>query len=252
MSFWGLIPARMESSRLPGKPLLDICGLPMIIHVAKRSSLSEKLDRVVVCTDNSEIAETCFKYGVSVCLTPFSCQNGTERIAYAARVLGLGVQDHIIDIQGDEPLVQPRYIDEVISAVEEQGAYFDILLPYLSACEQNNPNTVKVVTSGSRVVFLTRSDSPYPFVQASPLKKHLSIIGFTYSSLQDFCDLPIGELEKVEGIELLRALEAGKKIMGFPVTGDSFSVDTQEDYTRAVRAMSKCPLYQDGYEKYRP
>lgn len=106
---------------------------------------------------------------------------------------------------------------------------------------------VKVIASGSRVLYLSRSDAPYPFVRDAKLKKHLSIIGFTSSSLERFGELPVGELESIESVELLRALEGGMSIQTFCIDADSFSVDVPEDLERAQRALRTCPIFQGGY-----
>ena len=244
---WGLIPARLESSRLPRKALSVLHGLPMIIHVAKRSALSKLLDEVVVCTDSAKIAQACFKYSVKVCITPAYCKNGTERILSAKRRLKIPSDDLIIDIQGDEPLVDPKSIDKVTAYLIENIKKTDIILPHINLCPAQNKNVVKVISSGNKVLCLTRADVPYPFNRDSPLKKHLSVIGFTGKSLETFGTLPVGELESTEGIELLRALEGGMRILTFGVDADSFSIDIPEDLARADRALRNCPVFQGGY-----
>jgi len=243
----GLIPARYSSSRLPGKALKDLHGLPMVVHVAKRSKLSESLDRVVVCTDHEGIAKACIEHSIEVCITPNSCLNGTERIFHACNRLNINDEDYIIDIQGDEPLVDPKSIDLVVEQTIKNSSNFDIVLPHLTPCAEKNKHIVKVISSGKKVMFLTRSDSPYPFNNESILKKHLSVIGFNYKSLKKFSSLPQGELEKIESIELLRALEGGMSIMTFPIDADSFSVDTIEDFERAERALLRCELFRKHY-----
>lgn len=246
---WGLIPARLESSRLPQKALRLLHGLPMIVHVAKRSMLAEKLDEVVVCTDSARIVQECFKHRIKVCITPTRCANGTERILAAKQRLGIPDSDLIIDIQGDEPLVDPRSIDRVASYTETHSDDADIFLPHMDLCPSNNRNVVKVVASGESVIYLTRSDTPFPFNKDARLKKHLSIIGFTGKSLEEFGNLPRGELEAIEGVELLRALEGGQRIKTFPIVADSFSVDVLEDFERAERALRDCPIFASGYER---
>ena len=248
---WGLIPGRLESSRLPKKALLKLHDLPMIVHVAKRSKLSKELDFVVVCTDSPEIASACFEHEINVCFTPSYCANGTERIYYAKRFLDIKTDEIIIDIQGDEPLLDPRSIDLVVKYSREafsRGA--DIILPHVIGCPAGNKNVVKVVASGSRVVYLTRADAPYGFNRDSLLKKHLSTIGFTGRSLDSFAALLApGELEDREGVELLRAIEGGLSIETFPIDADSFSVDVLEDFERADRALEKCAIFRQGYDR---
>lgn len=244
---WGLIPARLESSRLPHKALKNLHGLPMIIHVAKRSMLAKNLDDVIVCTDCAKIVLACFKYKVKVCITPVSCQNGTERILYAKNLLGISDNDLIIDIQGDEPLVDPTSIAQVVKYTKQVADEVDIVLPHMKLCPAHNENIVKVVASGERVIYLTRADAPYPFNKDVHLNKHLSIIGFSGRSLQVFGCLGVGHLEMIEGVELLRAIEGGMIINTFPIKADSFSVDVLEDFERAERALRVCPIFAAGY-----
>lgn len=244
---WGLIPARLESSRLPQKALKLLHGLPMIVHVAKRSQLADNLDEVIVCTDSSKIIQVCFKYGIKVCVTSDTCQNGTERILEAKKRLGIPDNDLILDIQGDEPLIDPKSVDQVADYIIKEAGENVIALPHMDLCPAANKNVVKVVASGNRVVYLTRADAPYPFNKDVQLKKHLSVIGFSGESLEIFGRLAVGELEKAEGVELLRAIEGGMNIQTFPIDADSFSVDVIEDFERAERSLRTCPIFLKGY-----
>lgn len=244
---WGLIPARLDSSRLHGKALLKLHGLPMIVHVAKRAALAKSLDHVVVCTDSDRIASICTEYSIDVCLTSCDCRNGTERIFEAAKSMRCKSNDLIIDIQGDEPLIDPFSIDSVVAMTREKRVQYDVFLPHLNVCPVGNHNVVKVISSGDTVIYLSRSDAPYAFSKEAVLKKHLSVIGFTFEALEFFCNSPEGELERVEGVELLRALESGLRIYTFPVLGDSFSVDVKEDFDRAEKALEHCPLFKAHY-----
>jgi len=251
MAVYGLIPARVESSRLPRKALIEIHGVPMVIHVAMRAMRCSGLDGLWICTDSSEIVEVCDKYKVNVCLTTSKHLNGTERIAEAARFLGFKDNDIIIDIQGDEPLVQPEVISKVILDTElmlRNGG--DIFLPHLEGCETKNPNVVKVVESCGRVLYLTRSDAPYNFSSESVFKKHLSVIGFSGRSLKNFVSLEQSPLERVEGVELLRALEGGLIIHTGPYIGDTLSVDVPSDLEKVSRYMMRCPIAREicGYD----
>jgi len=253
MRVYGLIPVRIESERLPRKALLEMHGLPMIIHVALRSKKCSELDGLWVCTDSSEIAYVCEKYKVNVCLTSSSHSNGTERIAEAAKLLDFNDEDIVVDIQGDEPLVKPRVIRSVINDTKTMlSVGGDVFLPHVPGCESGNKNIVKVIESMGRVLYLTRSDSPNSFSVESPLKKHLSVIGFSCKSLKKFASFEIGPLEKVEGVELLRALEFGLSIHTKPYQEDTFSVDVQADAEKAIRYMNNCPITNEiiGFDKY--
>ena len=244
---WGLIPARLESSRLPQNALKSLHGLPMVIHVAKRAELAGNIDEVVVCTDSVKIIQACFKHCVKVCITSGSCKNGTERILEAKKRLDVLDNDFIIDIQGDDPLIDPKHIDQVADYMKKITTKDIVFIPHTEICPANNKNVVKVVSSGSKVVYLTRSDAPYSFNKYVQLKKHLSIIGFSGNSLEMFGCLSIGELEMNEGIELLRAIEGGMNVQTFLINADSFSVDVIDDFERAERALRACPVFAKGY-----
>lgn len=226
----------MESSRLPGKPLLDILGLPMVVHVAKRAGLAFGDNQVVVCTESSEIIFTCENYNVQTIHTKYQHKNGTERIAEASEILGTPDDQVIIDVQGDEPFVLPKYIRKVADFTRKNN--FECVVPHQVFEEYGNENRVKLVSSGDKVVYFSRADVPYNFSQpVKPLKKHLSIIGFKHSALEAYRKLDQGELEKLENIELMRYIEHGIPVGTFEIDGSSLSVDTNNDYEKAVRAM---------------
>ena len=238
-----LIPARMESSRLPGKPLLDILGLPMVIHVAKRAELAFGNEQVIVCTDSSEIIFVCDNYNVQTIHTKYQHKNGTERIAEAAEIIGAPDDQIVVDVQGDEPFVHPNYIQKVAEFTRSNS--FDCVVPHQIFEEYENENRVKLVSSGNNVVYLTRADAPYNFSQpAQPLKKHLSVIGFKNSGLKSYSGLEQGELEKLENIELMRYIEHGMSVGTFALDGSSLSVDSSPDYEKAVRTMRNDELFR--------
>jgi len=240
----GLIPVRMESSRLPDKPLLDFWGAPMVIHVAKRAKLSKILDDVIVCTDSYKIVQVCQKYNISCCLTSMFCMNGTERIAEAARIIGVTDDDILIDIQGDEPLIDPITIDNVALFLSNND--FDIVVPYIKINGGEDINRVKIVSSNNKIIYMSRKNIPYAFTKKTQYKKHLSVIGFKVSALDSFANSSPTKLEEIEGIELLRAIEIGLKLGTFEEHGDSTSVDTQLDYEKALRMMKKDKIFQEN------
>lgn len=243
-----LIPARLESSRLPGKPLKPICGLPMIVHVAKRAMRSTRASEVVVCTDSIDILMACDRHAIPVCLTRADHRNGTERIAEAAGTLALSEDDIVIDVQGDEPFVLPAYIDEVAAFVERTD--YGCVVPHQFMDDYGNLNRVKIVSSGDRVLFFSRSDVPCYFgAVQEPLKKHLSIIGFRLPALRRFAASPPTPLEDIERIELMRLLELGEPIGTFLQQGTSLSVDTPEDYQRACRMMERDAFFKAHLER---
>ncbi len=236
----GLIPCRLNSTRLPNKPLKVIKGLPMFAHVYFRSKLS-KLDDVYVCTDSSEIEMVAKSLGIKCLMTSKNHKNGTERCAEAAEKLDLALSDIVIDIQGDEPMVNPDHINALIQAFISKGC--EIMVPYLNFEEINNPNIVKILsTIENKILYMSRSDIPNFFRNNEPLKKHLSIIAFTKSSIMSFCSKKPSKYEKMEGIELLRAIENGMDIQTFELEGETKAVDTYEDLKYVRTEMEYDPI----------
>jgi len=242
MNIVGLIPVRLESSRLPNKAILEIAGIPMILHVAKRAMQSKVLDKVVVCTDSYKICDLCVDHKIEVILTKNIHTNGTERIAEAAAILGLDKEAIVIDIQGDEPLLKPYMIDHVADYLVKNKD-FDIVVPFIAIFGKESHNKVKLVVSGNNVVYMSRRNVPYSFLKDAVYKKHLSIIAFRVSSLFAFAASKPTALEEIEGIELLRAIEIGLKVGTFEEYGETLSVDTKEDYERVQRLMLRDEIY---------
>ena len=249
MNIIGLIPVRLESSRLPNKAILEISGIPMILHVVKRAKLSKTLDRVVVCTDSHKICDLCVENKIEVVLTKNEHTNGTERIAEAAGILGLDQDTIVVDIQGDEPLLKPYMVDNVADYLIK-NIQFDIIVPFIKTFEEESHSRVKLVTSKDNVVYMSRRNLPYPFSKDTVYKKHLSIIAFKMDALSKFAASEPTPLEEIEGIELLRAIEIGLKVGTFEEYGETLSVDTSEDYERVQRLMCKDELYleSNGYD----
>jgi 3-deoxy-manno-octulosonate cytidylyltransferase (CMP-KDO synthetase) len=240
----GLIPVRLESSRLPNKAILNIADMPIILHVAKRAQMSKSLDKIVVCTDSYKVCELCVENKVDVILTNNAHKNGAERIAEAANILNLDNQTIIVDIQGDEPLLKPYMIDNVVSYLLK-NKFFDIIVPYIVISGEESHNKVKLVTSGNNVIYMSRRNLPYPFLKTTIYKKHLSIIAFRREALSKFAASKPTPLEEIEGIELLRGIEIGLKIGTFEEFGETLSVDTKEDYERVKRMMLKDEIYME-------
>jgi len=232
----GLIPSRLSSTRLPGKALADIAGMPLVIHTAKRALLSDSLDDVYVCTDSDKIAQACSNYSVKVIMTSPNCLNGTERISEASSHFTC---DFFVDIQGDEPLIDPNHIDKVVSALKDPSNESDVILPVLRVPYASSDSIVRVqVSKTNRVMTLSRASIPHIYNQnPHNIYKHLSIIGFTRESLSRYSSLKPSHYELVENVELLRALENDMRITALPLNGDSFSVDLQDDLDRARLAM---------------
>lgn len=237
-----LIPSRLDSTRLPGKALLKIGNIPMVARVMMQASKCRDIDDVFVCTDSYEIANTVKAHGGKVIMTSSQHENGTTRIAEAK--LNLPNYDLYIDVQGDEPFINPDHISKVIQCHKEYQP--DIVLPLLRFSE-SKPSNVKVVTDiRGRALYLSRSNIPFHFKSTTPYNKHLSIISFSPSALDRFAALPMSPLEAVEGIELLRAIENGMYIQTVILNGDSFSIDTKEDYKKALIRVSELEVFGKG------
>lgn len=240
----GLIPVRLGSTRLPAKALLPINNLPLIVHVYKRAKLSKKLDDVIICCDDNKIVKVAKKYGAKILLTSKHHLNGTERICEAYKILKKKY-DFIVDIQGDEPFISPHHIDEVIK-FHLKNSDVDIILPTLKINSVNNTNIIKVVTDlKNKVLYLSRANIPYEFKKVNKyIRKHLSIISFKPEALIKFSKSTQTVLEKIEDVELLRALELGMKIKSLTLKGDSFSVDVIDDYNKAKIEIKTDKFYK--------
>lgn len=233
----GLIPSRLNSTRLPSKALLPIDGLPLIVHTMKRSTLASSLDEVYVCTDSTAIARVVEEHGGKVLMTGSHHVNGTERIAEAMKGLKA---DYVIDIQGDEPLINPEHIDAV-ALEHHRHPEWDILVPSLPISQPESPHLVKIVHDANmRIMFMSRAVIPQAFRQRPPFYlKHLSIVSFRPQALARFAALPPSPMETSESVELLRALENGIPIGTMMLDGSSFSVDVQDDYVRVQIQMAQ-------------
>ena len=240
----GLIPSRLDSKRLKKKPLLEINDLPIIVHTFKRANLSKKLDKLIVCTDSKLIQNIVRKHGGNALLTSKKHKNGTERINEISKKIKASL---IIDIQGDEPLLDPKHIDRVIE-FHQRNHHFDIVLPTLKFKNPDQKNIVKVVSDKlNRVLYLSRSTIPYSFKKKPQFyNKHLSIISFKPEALKKYCIYKESYLEKIEGVELLRALENNLSIGTFSIKSNTFSIDIKEDYLKAIQAFKK-DKYRNAY-----
>ena len=240
----GLIPSRIGSTRLPQKALLPINNLPLIIHTYRRAKLSKKLDDVIICCDDKKIFEIAKKFKAKAMLTSTKHRNGTERIYEAYKKIKKKY-DLIIDIQGDEPLVSPIHIDKVIN-FHKKNLEHEIILPVIKMKVYINQNLIKVITNkNNEVLYLSRAQVPFELKEKNKfINKHLSVISFKPESLKKFSLSKQTPLEKIEDIELLRALEIGIKIKTIKLQGDSFSVDVTADYLKAKKKMTSDKFFK--------
>ncbi len=228
-----IIPARYGAQRFPGKPLADLAGKPVIAHVVERARRARGVDVVAVATDDERIARAAERAGAEAIVTG-DAATGTDRVAEAARRLR-PAPDIIVNLQGDEPLIEPEAIETLVAAMEGNVVMGTLARP-LGEGELGRPQVVKVVTDrkGDALYF---SRAPIPHRRSggeSPLARaHVGIYAFTAAFLQEFASLPRGRLEVEESLEQLRALEHGHRIRVAETRYAGFGIDTPEDLERA-------------------
>ena len=239
MQFRVIIPVRLHAKRLPNKPLLDIAGKPMIQHVYENAVKSGACS-VVIATDSMDIVEVCQTFGAAVCMTSADHKSGTERLAEAVEALGYDSDDIVVNVQGDEPLVDPNDIDDVIK-FHKKNNNFDIVLPIKTTQNAEDKSLIKVVCSKqNKILYFSRAQIPFNFKQKNiKYFKDLSVISFKPQALKKFSKLEPGKLEVIEGIELLRALENDLSIGTFEAKSSSFGVNVKQDLLRAINEMPR-------------
>jgi 3-deoxy-manno-octulosonate cytidylyltransferase (CMP-KDO synthetase) len=248
MGFCVLIPARLASTRLPGKPLADIAGQPMIVRVAQRA-LASSARRVVVAADSAEILEACRAHGIEAVLTRSDHATGSDRLAEACELLGLGADELIVNVQGDEPLIEPALIDAVagLLAALPEASMATAAHPIDDVGEFTNPNVVKVVLD-ARGLALYFSRAPiawwrdgfaagiHSLPDPRPLR-HVGLYAYRAGFLRAFPALAPAPMERTEALEQLRAMWHGHRIaVHVTTTAPGTGVDTPEDLER-VRAL---------------
>ena len=234
-----IIPARFGASRLPGKPLADIHGKPLVAHVVARARSASGVDVVVVATDDERIASAAREAGAEVVVTG-PAETGTDRVALAARVM-LPRPTLVVNLQGDEPLIEPAAIEALVHAMNEGGSEMATMARPLDAGEWERPEVVKVVTdrNGNALYFsracipARREPGPSPMARA-----HVGMYAYTPAFLERFAALEPGRLEQEERLEQLRALEHGYRIRVVETTYRGFGVDTLQDLERARALMA--------------
>lgn len=241
MKIVGMIPVRMESTRLPNKAIKDICGLPMIIHTMKRTMMAKELDEVYVVTDSMEIKELVESHGGNIIMTASSHQTGSDRLAEAASKIEANI---IVNIQGDEALVNPIHIDQSIQGLINSDAQVSILLTKFS--KKNSQGDIKaVVNLKNEIMYISRNDLPSDArVEVKEMLKAYHVVSFRKDFLIKYANLEQTPLEKIEYNEYLRILENGYKIQGVMVDSDSISVDTKDDLEYVIEIMKNDALYK--------
>lgn len=236
-SYAVVIPARYESSRFPGKPLVDLCGKPMIQHVWERCCQAVGDDRVYVATDDQRIKSTVERFGGQVVMTSSDCLTGTDRLAEANIQLD---RDFIINVQGDEPLVNPQDINKIVSAFLDTGAVTNAMCPIASEEEFRSLTVPKVTFSESgRLLYMSRAG--IPLTKSGEYKfgyKQVCIYAFSKSQLQFFASRTTKtQHEEVEDIEILRFLESDYQINMVEVQSGSLAVDVPSDVQAVIRKI---------------
>ena len=231
----GVIPARYAASRFPGKPLALIQGRPMILWVLEGARRSKRLDRVIVATDDERIRAVVFAAGGEVVMTDSGLPSGTDRVFAAIRGIAADV---VVNIQGDEPLIQSEMLDELIAPMLEDATLEMATLGHsISTSDLNNPNSVKVImnTKGDAIYF-SRFPIPYSRGPAVPgaevCLKHVGLYAYQRHFLETFCATAPSALELGESLEQLRALDLGARIRVVKTNHRSQGVDTPEDLAK--------------------
>lgn len=242
MSTLILIPARMASTRLPGKPLADIAGAPMIVHVARRAAESA-IGRVVVATDTTAVAEAVRAHGFEVAMTRMDHESGSDRIFEALEALDPdGKVTTVVNVQGDLPTLDPHIVAAALRPLEDPEVDIATLgVEIVREEEKTNPSVVKIVGSPRsetrlKALYFTRATAPWG---EGPLYHHIGLYAYRRRALERFVALGPSPLERRERLEQLRALEAGMRIDAEIVQSVPLGVDTPEDLERARRILSR-------------
>lgn len=243
-----VIPARYAATRLPGKPLVDLCGKPMIQHVVERTARATLVTRTVVATDDERIMKAVASFGGTAVMTPPELASGSDRVAHVAR--SLTDADIIVNVQGDEPLIAPEMIDEGIRPLAEDASISvgTVIRRTDSPADLSNAAIVKVVLDAQGfAIYFSRSPIPYcrdgagisDWPRHHPYYKHIGLYVFRRAMLLQFAAWPESPLERAEKLEQLRLLEHGVRIKASVTAFDSTPVDTADDVRRVLAVMQQ-------------
>jgi 3-deoxy-manno-octulosonate cytidylyltransferase (CMP-KDO synthetase) len=244
MTALAVIPARWKSTRFPGKPLADIAGRPMIAWVWDQAKKAKTIDRVVLATDDDKIADYCRTHDMEVVMTSPDHQTGSDRLAEVARKVKA---DIYVNVQGDEPLIEPEAIDTVTRCLMDAlKRGIEVSTGYVEKAEDNeldNPSVGHLVpTVDGCVMAMSRFPIPFPMAEKMQRTRHVGLYAFTGAALQRYATWERGPVERAESIELLRFLEHGERVACVPVPPGSIGVDHPADAERVaaiIRARQK-------------
>ncbi len=249
MSFIVVIPARFASTRLPGKPLLDIAGKPMIEHVWLQALKSDARE-VIIATDHADIQQAALAFGAKVCMTSSAHESGTDRLQEVVTNMGLDAEQVIVNVQGDEPLIPPAVINQVAGLMADAQTAMATLYETIDSPEQLfDPNVVKLVSNAhQQALYFSRAPIPWvrdAFAQGQPktlpegvdFKRHIGIYAYRAALLNQFVSWPLAALEEQEKLEQLRVLTQGVNIaVAQAIENIPAGVDTEADLS-LVRAL---------------
>lgn len=242
--FLGIIPARYASSRLPGKPLLDIAGKPMIQHVYERALESGVFSSVIIATDDERIFNAAKQFNADVMMTRADHPDGTSRAAEVAENIEC---DYVINIQGDEPMLDPRLLSELADGIARDGEAVaaTACMEIKSEEDMSNPNIVKVVRAlNGRALYFSRSLIPYPRNASCPVYEHIGIYAYRRDFLMKLITLPQTPLQRTESLEQLKVLEHGYPMAviktNYPSQGPN--VNTPEDIEAVRRLLGQAGI----------
>lgn len=247
MEVAAIIPARMDSTRYPGKPLCDIHGLSMIEHVYRRTQMSESVNETYIATPDEEIQKEAESFGADVIMTGKHTR-ATDRVAEAAETLDA---DIVVVMQGDEPLVYPDMLDDAIEAVEENDdvKVANLARPIKTEEEYRDPNNVKVVVDNEwNALYFSRSPVPYIHegtYDNAEVYHQVCVIPFDREFLFKFTEMDETELEQIESIDMLRLIENGYNVKLAKTDRETYPVDTPEDHKKVNEMMVNDELYQE-------
>ena len=239
-----VIPARYAAARLPGKPLVSIAGKSMIERVWERTRRAKKISRVIIATDDERILKAAAAFGGEAAMTRSEHRSGTERVAEVAATMVREGAEIFVNVQGDEPLIEPDAIDAAVEAIESDVSVLvsTLMVPIAKPADIMDPNIVKVVLDfDGNALYFSRAPIPWVRDRNSPVHalhmKHLGLYAFRNTALLDFPTLPLGDLERIEQLEQLRWMENGYKIRVAETVHDSVSVDVPEDVERVEQLI---------------
>lgn len=235
MKTLAVIPARYASTRLPGKPLIEIAGIPLVVRVLENVSKCSNVDRVIVATDDERIARLVAAHGGEAVMTPPELPSGGDRVAYVARRVP---SDYVLNVQVDDPLVGADMIDPLVSSLDaDPSVMLALLVKRIERMEEvEDKSVVKAVFgAGGRALYFSRSPIPYPRCDGGVWYKHIGPYGWRRDFLLEFAESEQTPLEKTESLEMLRVLERGHTIRCVEALRDTIEIDTPDDLVKIAK-----------------